>query len=976
MSGMLLVTTLALSASSSDVELFSIGCSGTVDWLSGLPYGVTADLSNYVTLLQKVYDSTYSRVKCHCPTLTEEQFKDRFSPARAVFNMIGGTVEHEEKIPCLDDQKTYTRDLQKYLSALLMGSEVTLPETCNRAKFVGEEGCAFEMVVQDQLSANLRVNVAECPNSIFPAIGVWCAGDACSTLFRTCSEGSCATGQECVEGATGLEKIFGFSGFEIATDLVGSALGFNLSTGIEYLYRQIDGDINSDRTLDDCDNVFASFSSNFLSNFAKAVDGSAMSGVCVPEAWDGWSFLSDSYYGRFDDCNFHVNAGDCESNDDFEYFMAKLYCKYKQKEGCLEYSPYCYWNRHETGKHKCKFNHTTQNDGFTDDNWMRGLSCSDIDSIADKCEAAETPSDSCEHEYCACSGGKWSKEDATCEPSGETGKCSDMMSCWGAFQQCYEKMGDDSPYMRTVTQCENFFLCRCVEQAKLFDCDPKSFCGRRCACMHSEKDRFIGPYCDIRLVRGTEPTLYTYDDSNADKVPIISWDGKLASGAKAAKVLRTRPVPAALAAPKDSDATEPIFVSSCDGRFWIFPKSKFGVAFHIRNLDSFARAVTEAGIASFRCAIGEENVAASDPEALKQLIASYYLHMPSMWYHRFFDSTYKVLPATLADYIFNVSGEAEPSVTAPELLAEEAQALLSGPSDGDVADGGWLAHIGTWVAGGVETVSTTIMSVGKALKWLETPTWQLPLLSIQNEQDEDERNRQIRELIMRRQAELVAEQRTLTGPKRTGPIIPPKSGAFSAEKIGFRVNKDEMGPVDFYTAQCPSNGLAEVQFGVGGKFSERLHLRVPCKKDADCGDAGKCVPVVSTMWGAPMYDVDFLGGFLWGGNFTKGFVGGCPILSTTVNQAAFSTVKGKCHGVKLWVDELKSYWTAATGNEVMEGSVPAWCFADKASVLEYVTGSVKADEAIDLSAAKVLSSRPFELPAEKAGTKAGKHDEL
>eukprot|EP01059_Diplonema_ambulator_P027464 TRINITY_DN4563_c0_g1_i1.p1 TRINITY_DN4563_c0_g1~~TRINITY_DN4563_c0_g1_i1.p1 ORF type:complete len:1009 (+),score=374.62 TRINITY_DN4563_c0_g1_i1:46-3072(+) len=1005
MSVLVLIGLAALSAP--EKELFSITCSGTVNLLGDLPYGIVADLSNQREVLTDMYGKVKERVKCHCPEITEQQFLDRFSPARVVFNLLGGRVEHEEELPCLDAQETYTRDLHKYLSAMFRGTEITLPETCTRADFVGEKGCRFEIDVKKDLSANLRFAFAECADSPFPSMGVWCAGESCSTLFQPCS-GFCSEGQKCVEGVGALEGVLG-DYFDKAAEAFAHLFGFNISAAADHLVRTVDGDIDSDRTLEDCEDAFQSFPNDLVTAFAKAVGESTSSGVCLPEDWQDISYVFEEYYGRWDklsgmprkdecgplkprtdskfnwrrgqmtdngltgggwcngfhDCNFHHNAGDCESNDDFEYFMAKLYCKYKQKDGCLDYSPFCYWDDNESGKYRCKFNHTTQNDGITDpDGWKVGLDCANIDELAATCNAATNPLSACEHEYCACTGGTWDKEDQTCTPGTTKGKCTDMVQCWGAMQQCYEKSGENGPYMSSVGPCENFFQCRCREAAANFGCDPKLMCGRRCACMYSEKDRFVGPHCDIRLIRGNAPTLMTFEQDDPRGVPIMEWDGKLSSGS-AANYLRTTPSPSYLAPPTGT-ATHPLLVTTCDGRVWVLPKTKAGFGIQIRGLDTLAESISTAALRSFRCAI--EGVSDDDKEALKQMVTSYFVHSPVFWMARFFEggSAFNQ-KGTLADYLFNMTGESEPAVPSLEELAREAQNEFPYPTR-DSRGGSWVAEILTWINNGVAVSRNVVVSSLKELGWLERKPWTYPLIALQDMQNEQERAEKIRELLTQRQQEVVEMQKGNTGYK-TETKVKAKAGG---DKVGVRLAL-EGGEVEAYAAQCAANGLVEVQVGVGGKLAGALHMETACNKDEDCGEGFKCKGLDTLLFDTPIYSLDFMAGFVWGGNFSKGFIGGCPILSTTINQMDFSTAKEECIGQVKWANDLGTLFKKHTGNKVTPDKRITWCSVSKDDIVEQIFEKYHAGGVLDFTAAVPLTEAPYKVA--KGRVKAAPRDQ-
>ena len=911
----LLSVAMAAAGAAAEEPLFSMSCSGRVDVFPGLPYGLTADVSNQRMIANKMFETARDRVRCHCPELSDEQFLDRFSPARIVFNLLGGREETKlDDIPCLDEADTYTRDLHKYLKGLLLGSEITLPETCTRADFIGEKGCRFEIDTTQEVGVNLRFVTTECADGPVPAGAIYCAGEGCSTLLQPCSEG-CAKGQVCSDGDL-INRLLGISGEE-TTELTGlqtiidsaaSFFGINATASVEHLYRLIDGDFDSERTLDDCEDAFKAFPYDLVRNFVRKL-GSAFgksSGICFPDEWQGVTRLIDQYAVRweqmsglprrdvcsplkprtdsdfnwrrgqivsegmqsgggwctgFNDCNFHVNAGDCESNDDFEYFMAKLYCKYKQKEGCQAYSPYCYWSFNEPGKYKCKFNYTTQNDGILNNEWLtNGLTCSDMEGLADACMAAQQPDVNCENEYCVCGGGVWNAEDETCEEVAEEDRkgCPDMVQCYGALNQCYEKLGENSVYMKTVNECERFFMCRCKEESQKYGCDSQNFCGRRCACMYTEKDRFVGPHCDLRLVRGNAPTLLSYDESDERGAPILSWEDSTA-----ANKLRTAKVPKNLEIPSRTEATEPLFVSSCDGRFWLFPSSNGGFSFQVRGLDALLDSFSVSALRSFRCAI--DNVSDDDNVALQQLAQAYFVHTPQIYISQFLKGkTGFAEKGTLADFIFNSTGESQVYDLSLEDVANTAY-LSHGASSMDIHGAGWAPHLSGWFYNGLISLQTAFSHTLKGLGYVATESWYYPLIKLQEMQNEDERNAKVREILEERKEFLMAQQQELSGFKWPGQV---KVNKVSDDKIGASV-KLPSGQADFFFGQCPTNGLAEIQVGVGGRIADLLHMRQFCGTSEACEGESTCQLFRYSLFETPIYGADFMGGFLWGGNFTK-----------------------------------------------------------------------------------------------------------
>ena len=593
--------------------------------------------------------------------------------------------------------------------------------------------------------------------------------------------------------------------------------------------------------------------------------------MCVPHP----------YHNRYEDCNFHRSAGDCESDDDFEYFMGKLYCKYKKQHDCGLYAPYCKWNPREKGKYKCVFNETTQLDGIDKKaDWLRGLKCSDMDGLAKKCDAATEPLRVCEMDYCACQGGKWDNEENRCDQASKDGKkCKDMVQCWGGLQQCYEKSSEEGVYNRNVRGCEQFFMCRCTEQAAHWGCDPKAFCGRRCACLYSDKDRFVGPHCDLRLIRGETPTIFTFDEDTDAPIPVHPWSGDLAGDYfSAAAFLRSQEVDPSLRAPRDNSATgaEPLLVTSCEGRVWVLPKSPLGFSFHLRGLEAVAEGAVKSALASFRCAI--EGVSDDDTVALQQFAEAFLLNTPQIWVTRFFagytEKGFFTL-GTLADYVFNLTEESEPFLYPPQDLGAQAESELPN-NRAPVEGGGWVPHLRAWVNDGVSLARSTTKASLRYLGLMPDDQWYVPLLELFDNQNEQERNAGIKSIIFGRQQELVERQQSKSFPSYQweGKVRVPDNFFTHMNgkntKIGLSTPL-RRGNVDMYFAQCPTHGLAEVQIGASGALSDAIHMRKTCKKDKDCGPEAEaqCRELEGTMFSVDMYHLDFVSGFLWGGNFTK-----------------------------------------------------------------------------------------------------------
>ena len=281
-------------------RLLSLTCSGSLEIFPELPYGLTMDISKQLKLANAGFAQLQNRLKCHCPKLTDTQFFDRFSPARSILNLLSGKPEFEEDISCLDGDKTYTRDLHKYLKAALLKSEITLPDTCTREAFVGEEGCRFEMNTFSNLTANLKVAAAECEGGLVPSLGVWCSGAGCESLFKPCGAAGCGDdGQECVVGEAGIKAFIGDL-LPSAHSLMQDYFGVNTTILFDHLIRLVDGDIDSDRSIEDCEDTFTSFSTSLITNIASSLGLiNKPTGICLPKQWAGFKGLKADYYNKY-----------------------------------------------------------------------------------------------------------------------------------------------------------------------------------------------------------------------------------------------------------------------------------------------------------------------------------------------------------------------------------------------------------------------------------------------------------------------------------------------------------------------------------------------------------------------------------------------------------------------------------------------------------------------------------------------------
>ena len=279
-------------------RLASLTCGGTLELFPDLPYGLEVDFSKQRAALAATYGRVRERVRCHCPALTDSQFHDRFSPARVVLNLLGGKPEHLEEIPCLDSQEHYTRDLHKYFNGMLHGSALKLPDTCTRESFVGAEGCRVEFQTAGNLTANLRVAASECAGSPVPSVGVWCHGSGCATLFEPCAEGGCGAGQECVVGAAGVRKFLGGAG-DAALNWAQHYFGVNTTAVFDHLVRLVDGDIDTDRSIDDCEATFDGFYANVFAKVSSLLGFDARPGICIPEEWRGLKGLRRDHYKKY-----------------------------------------------------------------------------------------------------------------------------------------------------------------------------------------------------------------------------------------------------------------------------------------------------------------------------------------------------------------------------------------------------------------------------------------------------------------------------------------------------------------------------------------------------------------------------------------------------------------------------------------------------------------------------------------------------
>eukprot|EP00756_Hemistasia_phaeocysticola_P041351 Hpha_TRINITY_DN16911_c2_g1::TRINITY_DN16911_c2_g1_i1::g.52357::m.52357 len=938
------VVAVLAACAAADVQLLRVTCSGAIELFPDKDVGLTLDLPNQRKALDTAYDTLRSRLRCHCKDLTNEEIASRFDPVEVVLNLIRGKPESETKIDCIDETSLYTRDMHKWLAAQFRDSQIDVPDTCTAAAYRSGEGCRFTLRTKPEFSADLSVAVARCSiDSAAPSIGIWCRGQACDTLFHGCSgNDDCASGQECQDFLSASNANFGDAKTAAAIALQ-LAFGLNTTSAWQHISLALGAQLTSK-----CETMADGGLYGAFGRFVGFLTGGTPTGVCLPKKWEGFGTAAQEYYKRgweeltgmprtdecspfvqrkdsqfnwrrgqitdyglsgggwctgFEDCNFHQNAGDCESNDDFEYFMGKLYCKYKGQDRCLEYSPFCYWDPKVRDKHKCLFNESTQWDGIDEKaDWKNGLVC---DDHAERCGIIENRLPKCENEFCRCKGGVWDGETETCEEPENGPKCPNLLPCWGGYLQCYEKSGEKH-FQDNARACEEHFMCKCIEVAEGGGCDAKTFCGRRCACMHTEKDRFVGAYCDVRLNRGDEAVVLTY---NPDlPAPIASWDGKLSDGKLATAGLKGSPSPTPPAAAKADSGLSPVAVTTCDGQVWFLPGSPVGFYAHFRGLGQLASAVGEEVAAIATCVAGQ----AADSYLVER---SFLPHMPAMWLDWLVGDKAPAFPAaSLSDWLFNSSGTRYAEEPDPHELIAMAQLhqLLTSPPP--VMDGGPGYHglIFTSLQNGLRTVWSTFTASLRTLGWLSLDTWYYALYATQSEQNDEVRREKVREIVTGRQELLMERQSQFFETFSRGRIAEPEGSEAVRDvwrtkgRAGLLVNMDEGSQAVLHAERCPAGGLAAYQIGVTDPLASNFKMTQKCKTDADCEaeGAGRCVRLDSRFFDTHLYGADFVAGFLWGGNFTKGFIGGCPIMSTTISMNSLSTTTTQCVQRDSWARDV------------------------------------------------------------------------
>lgn len=1009
------VFAMLAACAAADVQLLRISCSGSIELLPDQEVGLTIDLPRHRKALDQMYDTFRSRLRCHCSELTNEEIAARYDPVEVVLNLLSGTPDSEKALDCIDDTALYTRDLHKWLKAQFSGSAISVPDTCTAAAYRSGEGCRFTLRTQPELSADLSVSVERCStDSVVPSLGIWCRGEACDTLFRTCSgENGCSAGQQCVEFLSAANAHFG-DAEAIGTTALQLFFGLNTTSAWDHLTNALGSHFTTK-----CEAMADTSIAGIFSRFADYLTGASPKGVCLPKDWNGVGNAAQEYYQRgweqltgpsrtdecspfvprkdsqfnwrrgqitdygqsgggwchgFAHCNFHQNAGDCESDDDFEYFMAKLYCKYKNQQRCLEYAPFCIWDPKTQDKHKCVFNYTTQKDGIDHDaDWTHGLTC---DSHAQRCGQDELPR--CEKEYCLCRGGTYDGETEECDvPSSPT--CPDLLPCWGQKLQCYEKSGEQK-LQQNAKACEEHFMCECIETAKQHGCDAKEFCGRRCACMHTDKDRFVGAYCDVRLNRGEGPVLLTYNPDMP--APILGWDGKLSDGTAATKALNgptiTPPQPTAA-----SSGVSALAVTTCDGQVWFLPGSPVGFYAHFRGLGQFAAAVADELAALTKCVTGN-----ADPHEVERSLMP---HMPAMWIDWLVGDKGSFPPASIADYLFNASGTTEADEPDPHVMIALAQWHQFFTLPPPIQETGLGLHgmIYSSLNSALRSLWGSFTVSLRALGWIGIDTWYYALYQTQQDQNEESRREKVREIVMEQQQKLMDRQREFTSRFSKGRIAEPEAGESVSDVYrtkglaGLRFNMEEGGQAVLHAQRCPAGGLAAYQVGVTEPLASNFKMKQRCTTDSDCDaeGAGRCVRLDARVLDTHLYGADFTAGFLWGGNFTKGFIGGCPIMSTTISMNDLSTTAAVCIKGDAWPRDVASNIVRLTERvpseyDSCEGEscLFRWCYSNPhtSAVKAFEAGSedgvFKGVEAAH-DAPFVVESKP--LPAKKLQAASG-----
>lgn len=176
--------------------LVSLDCTGTFRVFpdSLFSFGTKLNvLDHYNTVMKQVYD----RVKCRCPSITDEVFRTRYNPVDVLLNnaVYGQTPEFEND-PCLDSMTaSFTRDLYKQLKSAYSKIGLQLPESCTYGKYKST-GCLLQFNLP-RVNTNLQIAAKSCPNSYLPHFSMHCAGDACNMLKSCNSDADCPASQNC-----------------------------------------------------------------------------------------------------------------------------------------------------------------------------------------------------------------------------------------------------------------------------------------------------------------------------------------------------------------------------------------------------------------------------------------------------------------------------------------------------------------------------------------------------------------------------------------------------------------------------------------------------------------------------------------------------------------------------------------------------------------------------------------------------------
>jgi hypothetical protein len=176
-------------------ELVLLDCKGVAHFLPNSDAAMIFDFSSFIDFYDYAHSVLFDRIKCKCPTITEDEFASRFAPSRLEFWLAlihpGGPVEISQ---CAQQFPEW--DINFNLSKLLTNVSVDL-KSCTYQNWKAGKDCMLKFVFS-VFNIEIQVAIGHCTDNIFPYISVTCSGAACDSIGTPCNiDTDCSNPQKC-----------------------------------------------------------------------------------------------------------------------------------------------------------------------------------------------------------------------------------------------------------------------------------------------------------------------------------------------------------------------------------------------------------------------------------------------------------------------------------------------------------------------------------------------------------------------------------------------------------------------------------------------------------------------------------------------------------------------------------------------------------------------------------------------------------